>query len=147
MFWRTGGSRRISAGTRIAESIPANMVAEIDMAQDHAEIAEPELCARVQSFLTKDWARYDSELAEYRKMIPPLKIGKPSQTHRLTRYLGWTTMFANQNYDLAADRFETVWDACQKDNLIETGAFWKFNWAKSVYLQSFSAVLRPATKP
>jgi hypothetical protein len=118
------------------ESIPDNMVAEIDMAQDHAEIGEKELCDRVRSFLTQDWSQYDSELLEYRKLIPALTPGKQIIDTSANEVFGWATLFANQNYDLAADRFEQVWDACQKDNLLETGAFWKFNWAKAVYLQS-----------
>jgi RAD3-like DEAD/DEAH box helicase len=118
------------------ESIPDNMVAEIDMAQDHAEIGEKELCDRVRSFLTQDWKQYDSELQGYRKLIPASAHGKQIIDTSENEVFGWATLFANQNYDLAADRFEKVWDACQKDNLLETGAFWKFNWAKSVYLQS-----------
>jgi hypothetical protein len=118
------------------ESIPDNMVAEIDMAQDHAEIGESELCDRVRSFLTQDWKQYDSDLQEYRKLIPSSAPGKKIIDTSANEVFGWATLFANQNYDLAADRFEQVWDACQKDNLLETGAFWKFNWAKTVYLQS-----------
>lgn len=118
------------------ESIPENMVAEIDMAQDHAEIGEKELCDRVRSFLKQDWNQYDSELLEYRKLIPASTPGKQIIDTSANEVFGWATLFANQNYDLAADRFEQVWDACQKDNLLETGAFWKFNWAKAVYLQS-----------
>ncbi len=118
------------------ESIPDNMVAEIDMAQDHAEIGEKELCDRVRSFLMKDWNQYDSELLEYRKLIPASTPSKLIIDTSANEVFGWATLFANQNYDLAADRFEQVWDACQKDNLLETGAFWKFNWAKAVYLQS-----------
>ena len=95
-----------------------------------------DFCDRVRSFLTQDWSQYDSELLEYRKLIPALTPGKQIIDTSANEVFGWATLFANQNYDLAADRFEQVWDACQKDNLLETGAFWKFNWAKAVYLQS-----------
>jgi hypothetical protein len=91
------------------ESIPDNMVAEIDMAQDHAEIGEKELCDRVRSFLTQDWSQYDSELLEYRKLIPAFTPGKQIIDTSANEVFGWATLFANQNYDLAADRFEQVW--------------------------------------
>jgi hypothetical protein len=128
------------------ETIPDNMVAEIDMAQDHAEIGELELRDRVRSFLTQDWKQYDSELLEYRNLIPPSKPNKPITDTSANEVFGWATLFANQNYDLAADRFEQVWDACEKDNLLETGAFWKWNWAKAVYLQSLMGNLAARNK-
>ena len=123
------------------------MVAEIDMAQDHAEIAEKELCDRVGSFLTQDWKQYDSELQEVQKADPGLRIRQADHDTSANEVFGWATLFANQNYDLAADRFEQVWDACQKDNLLEIGAFWKFNWAKAVYLQSVLGNPALSTRP
>src|SRR5437016_11522298 len=47
------------------EGIPRNMVAEIDMAQDSAEIGEEILVDKVKRFLEGDFVEYDRELHEY----------------------------------------------------------------------------------
>jgi hypothetical protein len=118
------------------EDIPDTMVAEIDMAQDQAEITEAELCARVSDFLNQKFSRYDKELSEYRKALPVRTAAPVPPDASADEVIGWTALFANQNYDLAADHFEACSDICMKVNLIETGAFWKFNWAKALYLQA-----------
>ena len=118
------------------ESIPPNMVAEIDMAQDLAEIPEEELCRCIRAFLEEDFSNYDAELRKYKEMLPKPKPAPPVVDSSANEVIGWTALFANQNYDLAADRFEECWTACQAGNLLEIGAFWKWNWAKAVYLQS-----------
>jgi hypothetical protein len=118
------------------ESIPTNMVAEIDMAQDLAEIPEKELCRQIRAFLKGDFSDYDKELKRYKEMLPTLKPAPSIIDTSADEVLGWATLFGNQNYDLAADRFEECWTACEKGNLLEIGAFWKWNWAKALYLQS-----------
>ena len=118
------------------EDIPDTMVAEIDMAQDQAEIPEADLCGRVRDFLNQKFVRYDEELCEYRKALPSRKAAAVPPDTPADEVIGWTALFANQNYDLAADHFEACTDICLKANLIETGAFWKLNWAKALYLQS-----------
>jgi hypothetical protein len=118
------------------ESVPANMVAEIDMAQDLAEIPEKELCKRIRAFLKEDFSNYDAELQKYKAMLPTLKPTPTLIDSSANEVVGWAALFGNQNYDLAADRFEECWTACDDGNLVEIGAFWKWNWAKAVYLKS-----------
>jgi Rad3-related DNA helicase len=55
------------------EGIPSNMIAEIDMAQDNAEMDDMLLRKKVHSFLTQDFKSYDKDLAAYRKVLPPQK--------------------------------------------------------------------------
>lgn len=114
------------------ESIPANMVAEIDMAQDLAEIPEKELCKR--AFLKENFSDYDQELQEYKDALPTMTPPAALVDSSPNEIVG--ALFANQNYDLAADQFEECWTTCETSNLVEIGAFWKWNWAKAVYLKS-----------
>ncbi len=118
------------------EGIPSNMVAEIDMAQDLAEVPEKDLCRLIGTFLNEEFSSYDSELQRYRKMLPtPRPVTAVVDTSG-DEVIGWAALFGNQNYDLAADRFEECWAVCETGNLTEVGAFWKWNWAKAVFLQS-----------
>jgi hypothetical protein len=119
------------------EDIPPNMVAEIDMAQDLAETSEKDLCRLIRSFLKEEFSSYDAELQRYGEAIPTPKPALPVVDTSPDEVIGWAALFANQNYDLAADRFEECWTVSESGNLIETGAFWKWNWAKAVFLQSF----------
>lgn len=45
-----------------SESIPANMIAEINMARDDAEIGERELLAEVENFLNGDFSNFDDAI-------------------------------------------------------------------------------------
>jgi hypothetical protein len=118
------------------EGIPFNMVAEIDMAQDLAEVPESDLCRLIRSFLQEDFASYDAKLQGYRKALPAPKPAPSFVDTSGKEVIGWAALFGNQNYDLAADRFEECWTVCEAGNLTEIGAFWKWNWAKAIYLQS-----------
>lgn len=118
------------------EGIPANMVAEIDMAQDHADIETNLLCRKVQAFLQGDFQEYDADLQRYRAGVPEAQaVASPPDTSQ-PEVLGWTAMFANQNFRIAADRFEECWEISREANLIEMGAFQKWCWAKAIYLES-----------
>ncbi len=112
------------------------MMAEIDMAQDLAEVSEKELCQQIRAFLEEDFSNYDAKLQEYRDMLPTPKSAPTLIDTSANEVVGWAALFSNQNYDLAADRFEECWTACETGNLLEIGAFWKWNWAKAVFLQS-----------
>ncbi len=50
--------------------------------------------------------------------------------------LGWTALFENLNYKIAADRFARCWEAAKCANLIEIGALYGWHLAKALYLQS-----------
>jgi hypothetical protein len=118
------------------EGIPVNMVAEIDMAQDHAEIDKDLLCSKVQAFLRGDFRDYDADLQRYRAGVPEGRTVASPPDASQPEVLGWTAMFANQNFRIAADRFEECWEISRQANLIEMGAFQKWCWAKAMYLES-----------
>ena len=121
------------------EGIPRNMIAEVDMAQDNAELDDAALREKVRAFLSQEFAAYDTDLSAYQQSAPATKIvPAPLSAPEVAQaeVMGWAALFASHNYDLAADRFEEVWDAYLKANVIEMGAFQKWLWAKAVSLQS-----------
>jgi hypothetical protein len=116
--------------------LPKNIIAEIDMAQDEAEIGEDVLLNKVQKFLKGEFKEYDKNIKDYVSGVP---TSMPSQEIIDTsedEVIGWASMYQSQNYDIAADRFEQSWDAALKSNLIEIGALYGWQWAKALYLQS-----------
>lgn len=116
--------------------IPRNIVAEIDMAQDSAEITEEELVEQVRAFLNQDFTQYDLKRASYLAAVPPESpLPAPPDTSA-DEVLGWTALFESQNYAIAADRFERCFEAAQEAHLIEIGAWHGWHWAKALYLQS-----------
>jgi Helicase C-terminal domain/DEAD/DEAH box helicase len=118
------------------EGIPSNMVAEIDAAQDGAEIDQADLVGKVQRFLNGDFAVFDRENEAYRVQVPAAQPVPPGPDTSADEVVGWTALFGSQNFAVAADRFESCWDAALAANLRETGAFHGWNWAKALYLQS-----------
>ena len=118
------------------EGIPGNMIAEIDMAQDHAEIEQTGLVAGVERFLRGDFAGFDEEYRQYREQVPVERaVAQPPDTSA-DEVRGWSALFESQNYTVAADRFEGVWEAMRAANVVEMGAFHGWNWAKALHLES-----------
>ena len=118
------------------EGIRRNMVAEIDMAQDSAEIGEEILVGKVERFLQGDFVEYDRELREYVAGVPPQTAILTAIDTSEDEVIGWTSLFASQNYEVAAQRFERCWDAALAANLREIAALYGWQWAKALYLQS-----------
>jgi hypothetical protein len=121
------------------EGVPRNMIAEIDMAQDNADLNDEALADKVRAFLTGDFSAYDADLKAYQEAVPqsptlPATVSAAEVVQ--AEVVGWTALFGSQNYQIAADRFEQAWEAYQAANVIEMGAFQKWTWAKTVYLQS-----------
>jgi len=117
-------------------SIPRNIVAEIDMAQDSAEIDEQDLVKQVEDFLRQEFRQYDAKLQSYIVNVPSESPLTPPPDTSADEVLGWTTLFHSQNYQIAANRFERCWEAAREANLIEIGALHGWHWAKALYLQS-----------
>jgi hypothetical protein len=123
------------------EGIPRNMIAELDIAQDTAELDDQTIRDNVTSFLQGNFGAYDASFAQYLGSVPqsqqsnmPLSASKVVKAE----VTAWSAMYESQNYGLAADRFEEVWKAYRDENIIELGAFHKWNQAKATYLQSLS---------
>jgi hypothetical protein len=118
------------------EGIPPNMIAEIDAAQDNADIGEAELIMKAEAFLRGDFTTFDQDNQGYRAQVPKVQpVVVPVDT-AADEVLGWTALFSSHNYAVAADKFEACWDSGLTTNVREMGAFHGWNWAKALYLQS-----------
>ncbi len=116
--------------------LPRNIIAELDMGQDAAEIEASILCERVQRFLSGDFSHYDEQLDQYTSDVP-LPTAQPKVTDTSAdEVVGWSAMFGSENFGVAQQQFEKCWDTAKKDNLLEMGAFHGWHWAKALYLQS-----------
>jgi hypothetical protein len=118
------------------ESMPRNIVAEMDMAQDSAEIELGILVSRVENFLRGDFSEYDRDIQTYLGNVPTRTTQTPLPDTSQDEVIGWASLFASQNYEIAADRFERCWDTARSANLLEIGALYGWQWAKALYLQS-----------
>ena len=118
------------------QGIPGNMIAEIDMAQDHAEIEQTDLVAGVDRFLRGDFLNFDEDYRRYREQVPdeePVPQAPDTSAYEVS---GWSALFGSQNYSVAADRFEAAWERTRAANVVEMGAFHGWNHAKALHLQS-----------
>ena len=104
------------------EGIPKNIVAEIDMAQDYAEIDEQELLGKVSSFLKGDFADYDKQILSYLSGAPAMAPIIDTNDTSADEVLGWTALFESHNYNIAANQFEKCWEAARSQPSLEIGA-------------------------
>jgi hypothetical protein len=118
------------------EGLPLNIVAEMDMAQDLAEISEEALLNKVESFLRGDFRDYNQDIQAYLSGVPRRPSTRNLPDTSGDEVLGWTRLFSNKNYGISADRFEACWNAARGADLLEIGAFYGWQWAKALYLQS-----------
>ena len=116
-------------------SLPRDMIAEFDMAQDDAEISIEVLQDKLQRFLKTDFQSYDLELKNYQDKLPNPVPPSPIPDFSDSEVIGWAALM-DEDYETAAIRFEECWSVCLKANLREIGAFEKWTWAKALYLQS-----------
>jgi hypothetical protein len=116
------------------EGISANIQAEIDLAQDVAEMADAEAVARVKQFLQGDFVLYDAELAERADSVPPSRPAVRTTDTSADEVLGWAAL-DSQNYPVAAEKFRACWEAARADNSLEVGALHGWHCAKALYLQ------------
>ena len=115
--------------------LPRNIVAELDMGQDTAEVEASVLCASVEKFLSGDFSEYDDQLKEYISDVPTYKTQPQITDTSADEVVGWAAMFASENFSVAQQRFEKCWDAAVKDSLLEIGALHGWHRAKALYLQ------------
>ncbi|WP_244923703.1 helicase C-terminal domain-containing protein, partial [Enhygromyxa salina] len=115
------------------EGISVNIQAEIDLAQDVAEMVDGDVVTRVTQFLQGDFVLYDAELAERADGVPPPRPAKSTTDTSADEVLGWAAL-DSQNYPVAADKFEACWEAAKADNALELGALHGWHRAKALYL-------------
>ena len=134
MLWQTAASPLTLGLESNKSDLPKNIVAELDMGQDAAEVEASTLCASVERFLSGDFSEFDEQLQQYISDVPTNRT-KPNITDTSAdEVLGWAAMFASQNFSVAQQRFERCWEAAKKDGLLEIGALHGWHRAKALYL-------------
>ncbi len=119
------------------EGLPRNIIAEIDMAQDSAEDDLKNVVREVRQFLNKNFDQYDEKMHASLRNVPDQTLSTTIAPDTSSKeVLGWTALFAYNNYYIAADRFEECWSAFRDSPLLALGAFHGWLWAKALYLQS-----------
>jgi hypothetical protein len=66
--------------------------------------------------------------------VPPVAPLAQTNDTAADEVIGWAAL-DNQNYPVAAARFETCWESAKRDNVIELGALHGWHRAKALYLQ------------
>jgi hypothetical protein len=118
------------------EGLPRNIIAEIDMAQDSAEIEVDSLVRKVRNFLLDDFSLYDRDIQAYFDGVPPRTAQAQLPDTSEDEVIGWASLFASQNYEIAAEHFERCWDTARNANLLEICALYGWQWSKALYLKS-----------
>ena len=116
------------------DGIPQHIAAELDLAQDLAELEERDLVEYVTRFLRGGFTTYDAQLAELRKEVPPPQSRDSSSDTSKDEVIGWSALFASQNFAVAQQCFERCWNAAKADNLLEIAALHGWHRAKALYL-------------
>ena len=114
--------------------LPRNIVAELDMGQDQAEVDASALCASVEKFLSGDFSEYDEQLNEYLSDVPNDKEQSQITDTSADEVVGWSAMFWSGNFLVAQQRFERCWEKAKKDGLLEIGALHGWHRAKALHL-------------
>ena len=115
--------------------LPRNIVAELDIGQDSAEVETSALCVSVERFLSGDFSEYDEQLNVYLSDVPKHKNQNQITNTSADEVVGWAAMFESENFPIAQQRFETCWEAAKKDGLLEIGALHGWHRAKALHLQ------------
>ena len=115
--------------------LPRNIVAELDMGQDAAEVEASVLCANVEKFLSGDFSEYDEQFNQYLSAVPKDKVQPEVTDTSADEVVGWAAMFSSENFPVAQQKFEACWEAAKKDGLLEIGALHGWHRAKALYLQ------------
>lgn len=116
--------------------IPKHLRAEIDLAEDTAELDVPELKGRIDSFLNQKFDDFDSELNELQVDTPADEIQEDDAELAKNEIIGWSAMFHSKNYSIASDKFQFCYNRAKEQNLIELGAYFGWCLAKSKFLAS-----------
>lgn len=116
--------------------LPRNVVGEIDMAQDLADIEIPGLVETVQRFMSKDFGHYDEQLQRYVSEVPRLATTAAVPDTSDEEVSGWAALFASQNYGEASARFERCWNTLRSGPQVEISALHGYHWAKALYMRS-----------
>jgi hypothetical protein len=113
--------------------LPPNVLAEIDLAENHTERSTAELTGYVEQFLRRDFARFDAELAEAARGVPAVIPPEPDDS--ADEVTGWLELYSRQNYRAAEQHFRLRQEAYSQRGIRELGAFAQWCQAKAAFLE------------
>lgn len=113
--------------------LPANVLAEIDIAENHTELSNRELVEYVERFLGRDFMAFDAELAEAIRDLPEMHMPEPDDA--TDEVSGWLELHARQNYRVAEEHFRNRQEVYSQHGLRELGAFAQWCEAKAAFLE------------
>jgi hypothetical protein len=113
--------------------LPANVLAEIDIAENHTELSTEGLVEYVERFLRRDFAAFDNDLGEVSGYLPSTPDPVPDDSK--DEVSGWLELHARQNYRSAEAHFHTYQEAYSTRRLRELGAFAQWCEAKAAFLE------------
>ena len=118
------------------EGLSTNMIAEIDMAQDLSGEPLDEIVRQLDDFLDGKFEEYDETILKYVSEVPDLVNDEKPLDLSDQEVLAWYALYESQNYLKAEKHFDTCLVAATKSKLIDTSAFYGWQRAKAIYLQS-----------
>lgn len=116
--------------------IPKHIAAEIDLAEDFAELGVPELKSKIDDFLNQRFDEFDKELDELKSEAPSDEVLEDDQEMANNEIMAWTAMFHSKNYSIAADKFKICYEKAKEKNIIELGAYFGWCLSKAKYLSA-----------
>jgi hypothetical protein len=115
--------------------LPANIVAEIDSAEDATELDIKELEKTVTRFLKGQFTAFDSDLNSHIAAIPSIKISSTvTPDTSQDEITGWAEMFDSQSYRSAKDHFRNCVEALDRRTFRDVRAFFQWCEAKAAFL-------------
>ncbi|MBF8264207.1 MAG: Rad3-related DNA helicase [Dehalococcoidia bacterium] len=118
------------------EGISRNVVAEIDMAEEMAEIDVSDLERKVEDFLSGSFSEHDQSVKQMLASVPVTANTPDFPDVAEDEVVAWAAMFSSQNYGVAAEKFKACWEWARGAGLVELGAYYGWCWAKALYLKS-----------
>ncbi|MEU4321435.1 helicase C-terminal domain-containing protein [Nocardia fluminea] len=114
--------------------LPANIQAEIDLAENDTILDAAALTERVTSFLSGDFDQFDRDLAETTSAVPPVAAGSEGDDAN-AEITGWLKLYERQDYRSAESDFRTRQESYANAGVRELGAFAQWCEAKAAFLE------------
>jgi hypothetical protein len=114
--------------------LPANVQAEVDLAENGTELDDDAVVARVTAFLNGDFDDFDRELSQVTADLPQIVAGS-ALDDSAPEVSGWLELYSRQDYRTAEQYFRRRQEACEALGLRELGAFAQWCEAKAAFLE------------
>lgn len=114
--------------------LPANVQAEIDLAENDTLLDDNALVARVTAFLNRDFQDFDRDLAQAAAALPHV-VNEIVKDDSIAEVTGWLELHSRQDYRAAEKSFRLRQEACSTLGIRELGAFAQWCEAKAAFLE------------